>query len=151
MLFVRYFCPRLFLFDDCIVPVSKRWVIRCLHGFVPGRFTSFFRIIFTPMKFNGDSSFYSLRRATPHIDRKHDCLNSRRFLFLSYSNLRLLLLISPNIYYNLSRPHQGIEQHIPKRFGEPCPSLSNRPKGRIVSIPILQRLHHNYAYSSAIH
>jgi putative transposase len=50
-------------------------------------------------------------------------------------------------YYNRSRPHQGIDQRIPNGFSEPRPSLSNKPKGPITATPVLNGLHHHYAYA----
>lgn len=50
-------------------------------------------------------------------------------------------------YYNRSRPHQEIDQHLPNRFDEPRLSLSNKPKGPIAAVPILNGLHHHYAYA----
>ena len=41
-------------------------------------------------------------------------------------------------YFNMARPHQGIEQHIP------CPPESLPHSGKIVSLPILGGLHHDY-------
>jgi putative transposase len=44
-------------------------------------------------------------------------------------------------YYNRSRPHQGIGQRIPARFGESNPAQS----GRIIATPVLGGLHHSYS------
>jgi transposase InsO family protein len=44
-------------------------------------------------------------------------------------------------YFNCSRPHQGIGQHIPARFGESRPVQS----GRIIATPVLGGLHHSYS------
>ncbi len=44
-------------------------------------------------------------------------------------------------YYNRSRPHQGIGQRIPARFGESNPAQS----GRIIATPVLGGLHHDYS------
>jgi putative transposase len=45
-------------------------------------------------------------------------------------------------YFNQVRPHQGIKQHIPEHYGEPLP-LDNK-RGKILSLPILGGLHHDY-------
>jgi putative transposase len=44
-------------------------------------------------------------------------------------------------YYNRSRPHQGIGQHIPVRLGE----SNAAPLGRIIASPVLGGLHHSYS------
>jgi transposase InsO family protein len=54
-------------------------------------------------------------------------------------------------YYNQSRPHQGIEQHIPAQFNKPRAHLSKRPKGKVIATPVLNGLHHSYAYAGALH
>lgn len=33
---------------------------------------------------------------------------------------------------NQSRPHQGIEQHIPAQFNKPYTQLAKKPKGKVV-------------------
>ena len=40
-------------------------------------------------------------------------------------------------YYNTKRPHQGIDQHIPKE-------RVLQEKGKILKMPILSGLHHHY-------
>jgi putative transposase len=45
-------------------------------------------------------------------------------------------------YFNRARPHQGINQQIPERYGRPA--LSNRDDGKILSLPVLVGLHHDY-------
>jgi transposase InsO family protein len=54
-------------------------------------------------------------------------------------------------YYNQSRPHQGIDQHIPTQFNKPRIHLSNKPKGKVIATPVLKGLHHSYAYAGALH
>jgi transposase InsO family protein len=54
-------------------------------------------------------------------------------------------------YYNHSRPHQGIDQDIPILFGQPRPPLTNKPKGKVIATPVLNGLHHSYAYAGAVH
>jgi putative transposase len=45
-------------------------------------------------------------------------------------------------YFNQARPHQGINQQIPERYGGPV--LPNRDDGKILSFPVLGGLHHDY-------
>ena len=45
-------------------------------------------------------------------------------------------------YFNQVRPHQGIRQQIPQRSGEP--GLADREDGKILSLPVLGGLHHDY-------
>lgn len=54
-------------------------------------------------------------------------------------------------YYNQSRPHQGIEQHIPAQFNKPRTQLAKKPKGKVVATPVLNGLHHTYAYAGTLH
>ena len=79
---------------------------------------------------------------------KLDCLD--HYLILHERQLRRVVgeFVA---YYNDSRPHQGIDQVVPNRFHEPRPPLSNRPKGSIVSKPVLRGLHRSYSYSTTIH
>jgi hypothetical protein len=42
-------------------------------------------------------------------------------------------------YYNTMRPHQGIEQNIPKG------NTVCNDKGRIITVPVLGGLHHHYS------
>jgi putative transposase len=46
------------------------------------------------------------------------------------------------IYFNQARPHQGIQQQIPDRFG----SSPSTPHGatQVLAVPILAGLHHDY-------
>ncbi len=45
-------------------------------------------------------------------------------------------------YFNEARPHQGIQQQVPE--GEIIPVSSKQRRGRIISVPILSGLHHDY-------
>ena len=54
-------------------------------------------------------------------------------------------------YYNQARPHQGIEQHVPAQFNQPRIQLAKKPKGKVVATPVLNGLHHTYAYASTFH
>ena len=49
-------------------------------------------------------------------------------------------------YYNYARPHQGIDQQIPCR---PIRFDNTDADGRIVSIPLLGGLHHDYQRRAA--
>ena len=45
-------------------------------------------------------------------------------------------------YFNQARPHQGIQQQVPQ--GEATSVLSNQRGNRIISVPVLGGLHHEY-------
>jgi putative transposase len=49
-------------------------------------------------------------------------------------------------YFNRTRPHQGIRQQIPAQFGEPVPADYGGRK--ILCLPILDGLHHDYRRSA---
>ncbi|HEX9133164.1 MAG TPA: integrase core domain-containing protein, partial [Ktedonobacteraceae bacterium] len=49
-------------------------------------------------------------------------------------------------YFNRARPHQGIKQQIPERYGEPVPP--DHDGGKILSFPVLGGLHHDYRRSA---
>src|SRR6266700_2712561 len=44
-------------------------------------------------------------------------------------------------YFNRARPHQGITQQIPERFGDSVPP--DRNGGKILCLPVLEALHHD--------
>jgi len=48
-------------------------------------------------------------------------------------------------YFNNSRPHQGIDQHVPCRPPTPAEPTS----GTTIAFPVLNGLHHAYAYQRA--
>jgi hypothetical protein len=50
-------------------------------------------------------------------------------------------------YYNCSRPHQGIEQHLPDRSQQDYPLET----GSIVTRPVLNGLHHDYSWAAYLH
>ena len=63
------------------------------------------------------------------------------FIILNQKQLKNIL--SEYIcYYNTMRPHQGIDQNIPK-YRKP------KTDGKIVKIPILSGLHHHYSRTAA--
>jgi putative transposase len=69
---------------------------------------------------------------------KRECLD--HMLILHRQQLHRLVVEFID-YYNHSRPHQGIGQHIPARFDQ-----NYHPKsGRVVPTPALGGLHHSYA------
>jgi putative transposase len=49
-------------------------------------------------------------------------------------------------YFNQARPHQGIRQQIPEHCGEPVPL--DHERGKILSLPVLGGLHHDYRRSA---
>ena len=49
-------------------------------------------------------------------------------------------------YLNQARPHQGIRQQIPDHYGVPGPA--DREDGRILALPVLGGLHHDYRRSA---
>jgi transposase InsO family protein len=75
---------------------------------------------------------------------RRECLNH----FLILHQHQLSRLVSRYVdFYDQQRPHQGIDQQIPVRFGDVRPPLSNTLKGRVISTPLLHGLHHSYAYA----
>jgi putative transposase len=49
-------------------------------------------------------------------------------------------------YFYRARPHQGIKQQIPEHCGEPVPL--DHQRGKILSLPVLGGLHHDYRRSA---
>src|SRR5215469_15179142 len=49
-------------------------------------------------------------------------------------------------YFNQARPHQGIKQQIPDHYSEPVPL--DHKKGKILCLPVLGGLHHDYRRSA---
>lgn len=49
-------------------------------------------------------------------------------------------------YFNRARPHQGINQQIPEGYGEPVPP--HHDDGKILALPVLGGLHHDYRRSA---
>jgi putative transposase len=49
-------------------------------------------------------------------------------------------------YFNQARPHQGINQQIPEKCGEPVPL--DHQRGKILSLPVLGGLHYDYRRSA---
>jgi transposase InsO family protein len=70
---------------------------------------------------------------------KRECLD--HLLIINQSQLKRVVKEYVN-YYNDARPHQGIQQRVPGRYGnKECPTAA----GRIISRPILGGLHHDYS------
>ena len=82
-------------------------------------------------------------KANAHCERfigslKRECLDH---MLILHRNQLHRLVIEFFDYYNLSRPHQGIDQRIPARFDQNYHPQS----GQVVSTPVLGGLHHSYA------
>lgn len=67
-----------------------------------------------------------------------DCLDDE--LVLGEAHVRLVLR-EYVVYFNTARPHQGMGRAIPDDSGPAPPSRSATP---IVSLPVLEGLHHDY-------
>ncbi len=72
---------------------------------------------------------------------KRECLD--HMLIWHRSQVRRLVQ-QYAVYYNLARPHQGIEQRIPELSVQNQHSVTNCPRTRIISKPVLGGLHHHY-------
>ena len=70
---------------------------------------------------------------------RRECLD--HILLMSESHLRHVLKEYVR-YFNRSRPHQGIHQHMPEREETLGPSVSSRDT--IIAFPVLGGLHHDY-------
>ncbi len=69
---------------------------------------------------------------------RHECLD--HIIILDEQHLRSAIKQYVN-YFNASRPHQGIAQRIPGEGDGDRPLDSG---GRVVAVPILGGLHHDY-------
>jgi len=74
---------------------------------------------------------------------RHECLD--HLLILQEKQLHRVLRAYIQ-YFNQARPHQGIRQQIPDRSGEPVPL--DHQRGKILSLPVLGGLHHDYRRSA---
>jgi len=63
------------------------------------------------------------------------------FLLLNKKQINGILKDYIN-YYNTMRPHQGIDQNIPKKY-------IPQKEGKIIKMPILSGLHHHYFRKAA--
>jgi len=70
---------------------------------------------------------------------RRECLD--HFLILHEKQLQRVLN-GYVVYFNQARPHQGILQQLPEPSSSPTPS--HHPNDRIIGIPILGGLHHDY-------
>ncbi len=74
---------------------------------------------------------------------RHECLD--HLLILQEKQLHRVLRAYIQ-YFNQARPHQGIKQQIPERkTGSALPDLEG---GKVLSLPILGGLHHDYRRSA---
>lgn len=76
---------------------------------------------------------------------KRECLD--HFLIFNQYQLKRIVITFVR-YYNEHRTHQGIKQRIPARLNQPRPKLSNQVKDKVIATPILNGLHHSYAYAA---
>jgi putative transposase len=91
---------------------------------------------------------YHAPRANANCERfmgsvRHECLD--HLLILQEKQLQRVLRAYVD-YFNRARPHQGIGQQIPDRSGEPVPL--DHQRGKILSLPVLGGLHHDYRRSA---
>ena len=70
---------------------------------------------------------------------RRECLD--HLLILSEKQLHRVLRFYV-AYFNRARPHQGIRQQVPER--EVTCVLSAQVDDRIISVPVLSGLHHEY-------
>ncbi len=95
------------------------------------------------MGIEGIHTPYGAPRANAHAERviqtlQNEALN--HFVFLGEGHIKRVLREYAG-FYNRARPHQGID-----RIPDPYPELRVRPppNGKVVAIPILGSLHHDY-------
>ena len=70
-----------------------------------------------------------------------ECLNH----VLIFGERQLYRVIKAYVeYYNHSRPHQGIGQHIPYGPDRPMPNTDQSRGDKIICLPVLNGLHHEY-------
>lgn len=70
---------------------------------------------------------------------QQECLDH---LFIFHEKQLQRVLNAYVAYFNRARPHQGIQQRIPESYGLPASSPN---KGtRVIAVPILAGLHHDY-------
>jgi transposase InsO family protein len=88
--------------------------------------------------------------ANAHCERligsmKRECLDH----FLIFNQYHLKGIVTAYVeYYNQHRAHQGIKQRIPTKLNQPGSRLSNQVKGKVIATPMLNGLHHSYAYAA---
>src|SRR5690242_18061345 len=101
--------------------------------------TSSIKIVKTP---------YHTPRANAICERfvgsvRRECLD--HLLILQEKQLQRVLRAYVE-YFNRARPHQGINQQIPEGYGEPV--LPHHDDGKILALPVLGGLHHDYRRSA---
>jgi len=74
---------------------------------------------------------------------RRECLD--HLLILQEKQLQRILRAYVE-YFNRARPHQGINQQIPEGYGEPV--LPHHDDGKILALPVLGGLHHDYRRSA---
>jgi putative transposase len=74
---------------------------------------------------------------------RRECLD--HLLILQEKQLQRVLRAYVD-YFNRARPHQGIRQQIPERYGEPV--LLDHQRGKILALPVPGGLHHDYRRSA---
>lgn len=119
------------------IRVGKRTVQKYMRRVRPPRSsgTSGIKVLKTP---------YHTPRANAICERflgsvRRECLD--HVLILSEKQLHRILLAYVE-YFNRARPHQGIRQQVPQ--GEVTSVPPDQRSNRIISIPVLGGLHHEY-------
>jgi transposase InsO family protein len=89
-------------------------------------------------------------KANAHCERligtmKRECLD--HFLIFNQYQLKRIVVAFAE-YYNHHRAHQGIKQWIPAQLNQPRLQLSNQVKNKVIVTPMLNGLHHSYAYAA---
>jgi putative transposase len=105
------------------------------NGRSPGQITSGIKMLTTP---------YHAPRANAICERflssvRRECLD--HLLILHEKQLHRVLRAYVN-YFNLARLHQGIQQQVPD--GEVSCVSPDQHSARIISVPVLGGLHHDY-------
>ena len=71
---------------------------------------------------------------------RRECID--HILIMGEEHLRRVLTEYVDTYFNRARPHQGLVQQIPLEVGRPRASPNSG--GKVVGVPILGGLHHDY-------
>jgi transposase InsO family protein len=93
---------------------------------------------------------YQAPKVNAHCERligtmRRVCLD--HFFILNQYQLKRIIVAFAE-YYNQHRAHQGIKQRIPAKLNQPRPQLSNQVKRQVIATPMLNGLHHSYAYAT---
>jgi transposase InsO family protein len=94
---------------------------------------------------------YRAPRANAHCERfigslRRECLD--HFIILNERHLHQIVK-EYETYFNTARPHQGIDQRIPRQTERPEPLESAPDNGKLSSQPVLNGLHHIYSWVGA--